>query len=105
MSRFAMMAMTALLLGTTMPAQAQIPGFGLYFGDEETDFFDERITCMTDRQIRDDVAARGFSDIALNVPNDKHVEVRATRDGIVYLLDFNFCSGRIVSAIELRRAQ
>jgi hypothetical protein len=105
MSRFAMIAMTALLLGSAaMPAQAQIPGFGVYFGDEESDFFPERITCMTDRQIRDDIAARGFTDVALNVPNDKHVEVRATRDGIVYLLDFNFCSGRIVKVTELRPA-
>jgi hypothetical protein len=60
---------------------------------------------MTDRQIRDDIAARGYSDVALNIPNDKHVEVRATRDGWVYLLDFNFCSGRIVDVMQLRPAQ
>ena len=107
MSRFALMAMTALLLGSgaSIPAQAQIPGFGVYFGDEESDFFPERITCMTDRQIRDDIAARGYTDVALNVPNDGRVEVRATRDGIVYLLDFNFCSGRIVKVTELRPAR
>ena len=107
MPRFAVIVLTALLLGAgaSIPAQAQIPGFGVYFGDEETDFFPDRITCMTDRQVRDDIAARGYSDIALNVPNDGRIEVRATRDGIVYLLDFNFCSGRIVGVTQLRRAQ
>lgn len=106
MSRLAMIAVTALLLaaGPAMPANAQSLGFGVFFGDEERDFFPEHITCLTDRQIRDQIAARGFTDIALNVPNDKHVEVRATRDGWVYLLDFNFCSGRIVDSVQLRPA-
>ena len=106
MSKFAMIAITAMLFaaGAAMPAQAQAPGFGIFFGDEEDDFFPERITCLTDRQIRDEIAARGYTDIALNVPNDKHIEVRATRDGWVYLLDFNFCSARIVDRVLLRPA-
>lgn len=109
MPRFAALALTMLLLIPAVPAQAQAPGFGVFFGDEESDFFGEqfypeRITCMTDRQIRDDIAARGYTDIALNVANDKRIEVRATRDGIVYLIDFNFCSGRIVNTMQLRPA-
>jgi hypothetical protein len=36
--------------------------------------------------------------------NDKHVEVRATRDGWVYLLDFNYCTGRIEDRTRLRPA-
>lgn len=109
MPRIAAFALTALLLISSMPVQAQAPGFGVFFGDEESDFFDEqffpeRITCLTDRQIRDDIAARGYSDIALNVPNDKRIEVRGTRDGWVYLIDFNFCSGRIVNTMQLRPA-
>lgn len=107
MSIKATIAMTALLmgLGIALPAQAQAPGFGVFFGDEESDFYPERITCLTDYQIREDIAARGYTDISLNVPNDKHVQVRATRDGVVYLLDYNFCSGRIVDRMELRPAQ
>ena len=106
MSRLAMAAITAMLFAASaaMPAQAQSAGFGIFFGDEEDDFFPERITCLTDRQIRDEIAARGYTDIALNVPNDKHIEVRATRDGWVYLLDFNFCSARIVDRVLLRPA-
>ena len=106
MSRFAMIAVTALLLGTSgsMPAQAQIPGFGVFFGDEESDFIPERITCMTDRQIRDAVADRGYTDISLNVAMEKNIQVRATRGGWVYLLDFNFCTGAIEGRQQLRPA-
>jgi hypothetical protein len=104
MSKLAMMAVTALLLCTAVPAQAQIPGFGVFFGDEESDFLPERITCMTDRQIRDAVADRGYSDISLNVAMEKNIQVRATRDGWVYLLDFNFCKGTIEGRQQLRPA-
>lgn len=106
MNRFIAAALTALLLGSgaTVPAQAQSFGFGIFFGDEESDFYPERITCMTDRQIRDAVAARGYSNISLNVAMKKNIQVRATRDGWVYLLDFNFCSGRIEGRERLRPA-
>ena len=112
MPRLATLALTAALLtaATSFPAHAQSSGFGVFFGDEESDFFErdffpERITCMTDRQIRDDIAARGYTDVALNVAHEKRIEVRATRDGYVYLLDFNFCSGRILDEMRLRPAQ
>jgi hypothetical protein len=99
-------ALTALLIGTAAaaPAQAQSASFGIFFGDEESDFFPERITCMGDYQVRQAVAARGYTNIYLNVMNDKHVEVRATRDGWVYLLDFNYCTGRIEKRTQLRPA-
>ncbi|WP_332690868.1 hypothetical protein [Devosia sp.] len=106
MIRFIAIALTALLLGAgaAMPAQAQSFGFGIFFGDEASDFYPERITCMTDRQIRDAVAARGYTNIYLNVAMEKNIQVRATRDGWVYLLDFNFCSGRIEGRQQLRPA-
>lgn len=99
--------LTALLFCVAVagPSQAQSFGFGVFFGDEESDFYPERITCMTDRQIRDAVADRGYTDIALNVPDNKHVEVRATRNDWVYLLDFNYCSGRIEGRTQLRPAR
>ena len=106
MSKIAMMTM-ALLLLAPLPAQAQAPGFGVFLGDDERDFFGdypERITCLTDRQIRDDIAGRGYTNIALNVANRDRIEVRATRDGWVYLLDFNFCSGSILGRTQLRPA-
>jgi hypothetical protein len=106
MTRWIAAALTALLLstGAAIPTQAQSFGFGIFFGDEASDFHPERITCMTDRQIRDAVAARGYSNIALNVAMEKNIQVRATRDGWVYLLDFNFCTGRIEGRQQLRPA-
>ena len=102
MTRSIAIALTAMLLGTAAPAQAQSLSFGIFFGDEESDFFPERITCMSDYQVRQAVAERGYTNIYLNVMNDKHVEVRATRDGWVYLLDFNYCTGRIEDRTQLR---
>lgn len=104
MCRFIACALIAFVVAAS-PVQAQL-GFGIFFGDEEDDFFapPERITCMTDRQIRDAVAAEGFSNIYLNVPNDGHVEVRATIDGWVYLLEYDFCRGYIEEARRLRPA-
>lgn len=103
-------ALTTLWLGAVaaVPAQAQPPGFGVSHDDDGFfDFFPdypERITCLTDYQVRQTVRDYGFTDIYLNVMNDKHVEVRATRDGWVYLLDFNYCTGRIEDGYKLRPA-
>lgn len=107
MLRLAASILTVLVFSAAVPvpAQAQSSGFGVFFGDEQSDFYPERITCLTDRQIRDSVADRGYTDIALNVPYNKHIEVRATRDGYVYLLDFNYCSGAIEGRTQLRPAR
>ncbi len=86
------------------PAAAQNLNFGIFFGDERSDFFPERITCLNDYQVRQAVAARGYDNIALNVEMDNHIQVRATRDGWVWLLDFNICTGRIENRERLRPA-
>lgn len=106
MNRLAAVLVAAMALGAgaSAPAQAQQFNFGIFFGDERSDFYPERITCLTDRQIRDAVAARGYHDIYLNVAMDKHIQVRATRNGWVYLLDFNYCTGRIEGRQRLRPA-
>jgi hypothetical protein len=97
---------TALALVLTLssaPAHAQ--NFGIFFGDEPSDLFPRapgRAICMTDRQIRDAVAEEGYDNIALNAPNEEHVQVRATRDGAVYLLDFSACTGSIEAERRLR---
>ena len=97
---------TALALVLTLsvaPSYAQ--NFGIFFGDEPGDLFPRRpglAMCMTDRQIRDAIAGEGFDNIALNVPNEDNVQVRATRDGAVYLIDFNLCTGRIEDINRLR---
>lgn len=86
------------------PVAAQNLNFGIFFGDERSDFYPERITCLNDYQVRQAVAARGYDNIALNVEMDKHIQVRATRDGWVWLLDFNICTGRIEGRKQLRPA-
>lgn len=97
-----------LALGGT-PAMAQGFGFSFGFGnsfDRDRDrLFPETITCMTDHQVRQAVADQGYTNISLNVPNGRRVQVRATRDGTVYLLRFNLCTGRIEDRDVLRRAQ
>jgi type VI protein secretion system component VasK len=106
MTRSIAIVLTALLLavGVAAPAQAQSLRFGIFFGDEASDFFPERFSCLTDYQVRQAVADRGYTNIYLNVMTDKHVQVRATRDGWVYLLDFNYCTGRIEGRTQLRPA-
>ncbi|MCR6672482.1 hypothetical protein [Devosia ginsengisoli] len=106
MTKSIAIALAALLLGTsvTIPAQAQSASFGIFFGDEESDFFPERITCMSGYEVRQAVADRGYTNIYLNVMTNKHVEVRATRGDWVYLLDFNYCTGRIEDRTQLRPA-
>lgn len=96
----ALVLAAVLGLGTIAPAQAQ--HFGIMFGDERSDFFAERFSCMNDHEIRNAVAARGYRDILLNVPDSKHVQVQATKGAWVYLLDFNYCTGQIESRRKLR---
>lgn len=95
--------------GYAVPTQAQ--GFGIFFGDERSDFFDERsdffherIICLTQYQIREAIADLGYTNIYLNVPHDKHIEVRATQGDWVYLLDFNYCTARVEERRRLRPA-
>ena len=102
MSRLIAIVLSALLLGTAMPAQAA--SFGLFFGDEESDFFPRRVTCMTDYQVRQAVAARGYSNIYLNVMTEGRVQVRATRGDWVYLLEFDYCRDRVNGVTRLRPA-
>lgn len=99
---FAAAMLTALALAP-LPASAQV-SFGFHFGDEPRDFYPQLPTCLTDRQIRDSIARRGYSDIFLNVANERRIQVRATQDGWVYLIDFDFCADRIRGRQVLRPA-
>jgi hypothetical protein len=89
--------------------QPPASAFGLQFnwgGNEDS--YEPRgpalAICFTDRQIRNAIAGRGYTDIALNVPNDERVQVRATMDGLVYLLEYNFCNDTIEDREVLRPA-
>jgi hypothetical protein len=96
--------MLALTLLATAAAPAQAQPFGMFFGDERSDFHPERPSCLTDYQIRQAIADLGYHDIYLNVAMDKRIQVRATQGEWVYLLEFNYCSARIESRKRLRPA-
>ncbi|MGV8856721.1 MAG: hypothetical protein ACOH2L_19055 [Devosia sp.] len=104
MTRLAGVLMMAVALGGSFAAPAQAQRLGLFFGDERSDFFPQRISCLNDYQIRQAVAELGYRDIYLNVPNQKHIEVRASMGDWVYLLDFNYCSAQVESRTKLRPA-
>ncbi|RUT32904.1 hypothetical protein EMQ25_07155 [Arsenicitalea aurantiaca] len=96
---------------TAMPAQAQ-PGFDMHFGfgtgfvdrdrDRRPRFFQP--PCLTDYQIRQRIAARGYSNIYLNVARRPYIQVRATEGRWVYLIEFDFCRDEIVGRERLRPA-
>lgn len=95
-------AVLALAIGASvLPAQAAT--FGLHFGTPggRIGF---PVICQTDYQVRQNIAAEGFTNIFLNAPNDRHIQVRATQGRWVYLIDYNRCRGEIVSMQRLRRA-
>ncbi len=104
-SRFLVVGAVAALAALPLPAQAQgTLKFGIIFGDEQADFYPRRAICLTNHQMRESMAARGYTDIALNVPNDGRIEIRASWDGWVYLIDFDYCRDRIVGVRQLRPA-
>ena len=105
MHKLVVVMMTALALGAGVAAPVQAQRFGIFFGDERQDFLPERITCLTQYQIRQAIADLGYTDIYLNVPMEKNIEVRATRGDWVYLLDFNFCSAQVEGRSRLRPAR
>lgn len=96
-------AMLSALALAPMPASAQV-SFGFHFGDEPRDFYPQLPMCLSDHQIREAIARRGYTNISLNVANEKRIQVRATQDGWVYLIDFDFCADRIRGQKALRPA-
>lgn len=99
-------AVLGLALGASVvPVQAQSMQFQFGFG---TDGFGFRrpLICieLTDRQIRNAVRDQGYSNIYLNVRNDRRIQVRATRGNWVYLLRVSTCTGAILNRERLRRS-
>lgn len=96
--------LSAALMGVLLaaPVSAQSFGFGIHFGDQAEDFKPRMAMCYTDRQIREAIAARGYSRIYLNVPDSGVVQVKASRDGVTYLIKFDYCRDRIRDIQQLR---
>lgn len=86
---------------TAQPASAQ---FFFDFGAGE--FYDGpgRYCLTTNHAIRRAIARQGYSNIYLNVENDRRIQARATKGKWVYLLTVNSCSGRVLSRERLRPA-
>jgi len=98
-------ALLAMLAVAPIPVSAQGIGFGFHYGDDPDDFLPQLPMCLTDRQIRDSLAQRGFSNVALNVANEDPIQARGTQDGWVYLIDFNYCADYVINVERLRPAQ
>jgi hypothetical protein len=92
------------LAAATVPAQAASVQF--HFGIGDGFGFRRPLICieLTDRQIRNAVADQGYSNIYLNVRNDRRIQVRATKGQWVYLLRVSTCTGAILDRDRLRRA-
>jgi hypothetical protein len=91
----------AATAATGTPAMAQfIPDFG------EGEFYDGpfRLCLSTNYAIRRAISRQGYTNIYLNVENDRRIEARATKGKWVYLLNVNSCSGRVLSRQRLRPA-
>ena len=96
---------SAMTIALVMPSIAQSGfSFGFHFGDEKSDFYPQLPICLTDSQIRRSIAERGYTDISLNVPNERRIQVRATQDGWVYLIDFDYCADRVRGRQAIRPA-
>jgi len=96
--------LSAALLGLlcAAPVSAQSFGFGSHFGNQAEDFRPKMPICYTDRQIREAIAARGFTNIYLNVPDSGVVQVKASRDGGTYLIKFDYCRDWIKDIQQIR---
>lgn len=99
-------AMIGLVVAaTTLPAAAASSHF--YFGFGSDGFgFRRPLICveLTDYQIRKAVKQQGYSNVYLNVRNDRRIQVRATKKGWVYLLRVSTCTGTILERDKLRPA-
>jgi len=92
------------LAAASVPAQAASVQF--HFGTGEGFGFRRPLICieLTDRALREAVAAQGYRNIYLNVRNDRRIQVRATKGEWVYLLRVSTCSGAILDRDRLRRS-
>ena len=93
-----------MLAGAAVPVQAASLQFGFGFGDGFG--LHRPVICieLTDRQIRQAVRNRGYSNVYLNVANNHRIQVRATKGDWVYLLKVSTCTGTILERTKLRPA-
>ena len=90
-----------MLAASAIPAAAAPPMVGLDFGKHRW-----RTICieLTDHRIRQVMAERGFTNIYLNSRIKREIQVKATMDGWVYLMEVSVCTGEILETRQLRPA-
>ena len=91
-------AALALALSAAIPAQA---GFLVHRNSDGVVSMDP-LLCLTDYQVRQAIARRGYTNIKLNAPIESQIQVKASRGNAVYLIDFNRCFGRIDGVQRIR---
>lgn len=92
------------LAAAAVPAQAASVQF--QFGEGVGFGFKRPLICveLTDRQIRNAMSEQGYSNIYLNVADNRRIQVRATKGEWVYLLRVSTCTGAILDRDRLRRS-
>lgn len=85
-----------LALGLAAPAEAQ-----LVHRNSQGQLLFNPLLCLTDYQVRQQIAAAGYGNIKLNAPIESQIQVKATRGGHTWLIDFNRCLNRIDSVTGL----
>jgi hypothetical protein len=91
------MTVLTLTLFAALPANA-----ALFQRHSDGSVSIDPLLCLTNYQVRQAVAARGFTHIFLNAPIETQIQVKATRGGTVYLIDFDRCAGQIDGIQRLR---
>jgi hypothetical protein len=96
---FRAVILSAVLAASAAPALAAPPHIGWTK-------FGWRTICieLTDHRIRTIMAERGFTDIYLNSRIKREIQVKATMDGWVWLMEVSVCTGEILETRQLRPA-
>ena len=100
--RTILLAIAATILCGTLaaPAEAQL----IRRSRDGNTLLIDPILCQTDYQVRQAIAAQGFTHIFLNAPIDDRIRARATKGKTVYQIDYNRCRGRFIGVQPLRPA-
>lgn len=97
-------AIVTVALAFCTPVEAQLVHSNPRINDGQ--IMVDPLLCQTDYQIRKSIAAAGFTNIFLNAPIGTHIRSRATKGGVVYLLDYDYClNPGIVGQAPLRSAR
>ncbi|HVW93308.1 MAG TPA: hypothetical protein VHB74_11960 [Devosia sp.] len=78
------------LMAAASPASAQ-----LIHRNHDGGLSFDPLMCQTDYQIRQIFAAKGYTHITLSAPLESVIRVRASKGNRLYLIDYNYCLGRI----------